>query len=88
MKKYFRGTPGFVKAFWFWDIAWMVWALTLGVVMHSMFQAVMGVAFALLWVVQDRSVKGWNRRYDEAQAAKQEYEDARRKLLARLNGEK
>ena len=86
MKKYFRGAPGFAKFFWFWDIAWMVWALTLGVVMHSTFQAVMGVVFALLWVLADRQVKGWNRRYDERQAALKEYEDARRKVLARLNG--
>lgn len=88
MKQYFRGAPGFAKFFWFWDLAWMAWSLTLAVMTHSMFQAVMGVAFGLLWVLADRQVKTWNKRYDANQRAKQEYEDARKKLLARLNGEK
>lgn len=87
MKSYFRGSPKFVTIFWFWDLFWIGWSLALAVVTHSYIQAGMGVAFAVLWVIQDRSVKGYNRRYDELIRSRMEYEEARRKVLARLNGD-
>ena len=61
----FRGVSGVTKFLWFWDLAWMLLAFTGAITDHSTLNLVMGLLFAVCWMVADWMRRMDNRKYDE-----------------------